>query len=126
MKTICSATSEFNKICDIITKRFKKRVYSENLVNEKVDKMKNMKRKQLLSTNKRTEQNSIPLLITYNRYLGNISIIITKNWNILQISPTLHKVFGKKTLITYKRNRNLGELRGGHTLQGGTVFKTHL
>ena len=29
-------------------------------------------------------------------------------------------------MITYKRNKNLGELIGGHTLQGGKVSKTHL
>ena len=61
---------------------------------------------------------------TYNRYLPNISKVITKNWNILQISPTPQKVFDKKPIITYKRNKNLGELIGGHTLQGGKVFKT--
>ena len=61
---------------------------------------------------------------TYNRYLPNISKVITKNWNILQISPTPQKVFDKKPMITYKRNKNLGELIGGHTLQGGKVFKT--
>ena len=64
--------------------------------------------------------------VTYNRYLPNISNIIIKNWNILQISTTLQKVFDKKPMITYKRNKNLGELTGGHTLQGGKVFKTHL
>ena len=29
-------------------------------------------------------------------------------------------------MITNKRNKNLGKLVGGHTLQGGKVFKTHL
>ena len=28
-------------------------------------------------------------------------------------------------MITYKRNKNLGELIGGNNLQGGKVFKTH-
>ena len=28
-------------------------------------------------------------------------------------------------MITYKRNKNLGELIRVHTLQGGKVFKTH-
>ena len=126
IKTICSTTSEFNKNSDVITKRFKERGYPENLVNEQVYKVKNIKRKQLLSTNKRTIQNCILVSITYNRYLQNISNIITKNCNILQISPTLQKVFDKKPMITYKRNKNLGELIGGNTLQGGQVFKTHL
>ena len=61
IKTICSCTSEFNKNCDIITKRFKERGYPENLVNKQVDKVKNIKRKQLLSTNKRAIQNRIPV-----------------------------------------------------------------
>ena len=29
-------------------------------------------------------------------------------------------------MITYKRNKNLGQLIGGRTLQGGKVFKTYL
>ena len=44
-KTICSTTSEFNKNCEIITKRFKGRGYPENSVNEQVGKMNNIKRK---------------------------------------------------------------------------------
>ena len=85
-----------------------------------------MKRKQLLLINKKTTQNRIPLSITYNRYLPNISKVIKNNCKILQASPTLQKVFDKKPMITYKRNKNVGELIGGHTLQGGKVFKTHL
>ena len=44
----------------------------------------------------------------------------------MQIRYTLQKVFDKKPVITCKRNKNLGKLIGGHTLQGGKVFKTHL
>ena len=61
IKTICSNTSEFNKNCDIITKRFKERGYCEILINEPIGKLKNMKRKQLLSAIKRTIQNRIPM-----------------------------------------------------------------
>ena len=49
-----------------------------------------------------------------------------KKLGILQISPSLPKVFDKKPMITYQRNKNLGELIKGHNLQGGKVFKTHL
>ena len=115
-KIICSATSELNKNCDIITKRFRERGYPENLINKQVDKVKNMKRKKLLSTNKRTIQYRIPISMTYNRYLPNISKVITKNWSFLQMLLTLQKVFDNKPMVTYKRNKNLGELIGGHTL----------
>ena len=43
----------------------------------------------------------------------------------MQISPTLQKVFDKKPMITCKSNKNLDEHIGGHTLQGGKVFKAH-
>ena len=58
--------------------------------------------------------------------MPNVLKITTKNRNILQISHTLQKVFDKKPMITYKRNKTLGELIEGNTLQGGKVFKTHL
>ena len=60
-----------------------------------------MKREQLHITNKRTVQNRISLSITYNRYLSNISNIITKHRSILQITPTPLKVFDNKPMITY-------------------------
>ena len=92
LKIVYSTTSEFDRNRDIITKKFKEWGYSENLVHEQVDKVKNMKTKQLLLTNKRPIQSRIPVLITYNRYLPNIPKTITKNWNVLNISPTLQKV----------------------------------
>ena len=85
-----------------------------------------MKRKQLFSTNKGTIQSHIPISITYNRSLPNIFNIIIKNWNFLQVSPILQKVFDNKPMITFKGNKDLGELTEGHTLQGGKGFKTHL
>ena len=78
------------------------------MINEQVNKVKNIKRKQLVSTNKRTIQNCIPL--TYDRYLPNILNIITKNQNILQISSTLQKVIDKKTMTTYKEAKIWGSL----------------
>ena len=92
------------------------------MVNEQVDKVKNIKRKELLLTNKKNNTESHSSV----DYIQQILKIITKNWNILEISSTLQKVFDKKPIITYKRIKNLGELIGGHTLQGGKAFKTHL
>ena len=86
-------------------KKIEKRGYPKKLINEQIDKVKNMKRKQLLSTNKRTIQNPMWVLIIYNRSRLNISYIITKNWSIWQISPSLQKVF-HKPVITYKRNKS--------------------
>ena len=78
IKTISSTTSEFNKSSEK-RKRLKERRYLEKLMDERIDKMKNLKRKQLLSTDKRTIQNHISVLITYNRFLSNMSNITAIN-----------------------------------------------
>ena len=44
-----------------------------------------------------------------------------KIWSILQISPTLQKVFDKKPMITNNTSKILSELIG-HTLQGGKAI----
>ena len=61
-----------------------------------------------------------------NKSLPNISKIITRNWSILQISPTLQNTFDNKPMITNKSNENLVELIGCRTRHGRKVFKTHL
>ena len=40
----------------------------------------------------------------------NISNIITKNWRVLQIPPTLQKVFDTNQMITYNRKKVLASL----------------
>ena len=61
--------------------------------NEQVDKVKNMKRIQLLSTNKRTIQNCIPVPIAYKRYLPNISKVIRKTGIFYKYQILVKKYF---------------------------------
>ena len=52
-------------------------------------------------------QSKTPLVLTYNRFLPNISNIVRKHWNILNISRTLHGLFQEEPIMAMKRNRNL-------------------
>ena len=76
-------------------------------------------------TNKKNNTESHSSVDKLQQISPNISKIVTKNWNILQISHNLKKIFVKKPMITHKRNKNLGERIRVYTLQGGKVFKTH-
>ena len=60
--------------------------------------------KELLLTNKKNNTESHSSVDN----IQQISKTITKNYNILQISPTHQEVFDKKPMVTYKRNKNLG------------------
>ena len=62
-------------------------------------------------------KNRIPLSITYNRTLANISNIATRNWNILQINTEFHGVFQSKPMIGFKRSKNPQEIIGSHTVK---------
>ena len=75
---------------------------------------------------KMNNKNRIPLSITYNRALPNISKIMNRNWNILQINTEFHKVFKATPIIAFKRSKNLQEIIGGHTVKQGKVFKKNL
>ena len=43
-----------------------------------------------------------------------MSNIVNRNWNILQTNTEFHGVFQTKSIIAFKRNKNLYEVAGGH------------
>ena len=57
-------------------------------------------------------QNKTPLVLTYNFFFPNISNIVRKHWNIVNISRTFQGLFEKERITVFKRNRNLKELIG--------------
>ena len=52
-----------------------------------------LKEKNYFHGKKNNNENIIPLSITYDRRLPNISIIVNRNSNILQINTDFHRVF---------------------------------
>ena len=66
-------------------------------------------------------QNKTPLVLTYNRYFQNISYIVRKHWNILNISRTLKGLFQEEPFTAFKRNRNLKELIGSNCIEDEKV-----
>ena len=57
-------------------------------------------------THGKETQNKTPLVLTYNRFLPNISNIVRKQWNILNISRTPRVLFQEKLITAFRRNRN--------------------
>ena len=51
----------------------------------------------------------------------NISNIVRKHWNILNISRTLQGLFQEVLITAFKRNRNLKELTGSNCIENGKV-----
>ena len=126
-KTICSTRTEFDKNCAIIKQKFLDRQYKEEVLDEQIKKVDRIERKELFTCKeKMNNKNRIPLSITYNRTLPNISKIMNRNWNILQINTEFHEVCKATPIIAFKRSKNLQEIIGGHTVKQGKVFKKNL
>ena len=56
-------------------------------------KLVELKEKKYSQVKKKKSKNRIPLSISYNRTLPNISKIVNRNWQILQINTKFHRVF---------------------------------
>ena len=51
--------------------------------------------------------------------------IINKHWNVLQTNPELQEAFQNNLFLAFKRNKNLQEIIGCHTIKNGKVFNAH-
>ena len=124
LKTICSTSTEFDKNCAIIKQKFLDRQYKEEVLDEQIKKVDRTERKELFTCKEKNNKSRIPLSITYNRTLPNISKIVNRNWNILQINTEFHGIFQAIPMIAFKRS--LQEIFGGHRVKQGNVFKKNL
>ena len=75
LKTICTTTTEFDKNCGIIKQKFLERQYKEKVLDEQIKKVDRTEREELFTCKEKNNKNRIPLPITYNKTLPNISTI---------------------------------------------------
>ena len=91
-------------------------------MNDEIDKVDNIDRKDLLSKKEKNIKDRIPCLITYNRKLPMMHKILNKHWNVLQINPELRETFQNNPFVAFKRNKNLREIIVGHTIKKWKSF----
>ena len=90
LKIICSTTTEFDKNCSFIKQKFLDRQYKEEVLDEKIKKVDRTERKELFTSKEKSNKNRIPPSTKYNRTLPNISKVVNRKWNILQINTKFH------------------------------------
>ena len=125
IKSICSTPAEYKKHCSVLKQNFIERGYEENILNNEIDKVDNIDRKDLFSKKEKNIKDRIPCLITGNRKLPMMRKIINEHCNVLQTNPRLEGLFQNNPFVSYKRNKNLQEIIGGHSIKNEKVFKAH-
>ena len=97
--------------------------YNQKSIDPQFSKVNKIDKNELLKekTHDKETQNKTPVVLTYNRFLPNISNIARKHWNILNISRTLQGLFQEKLIAAFKRNANLKELIRSNCIENGKV-----
>ena len=123
IKRICLKTTDFEYHLQELKERLVNQGYNKKSIDQQFSKVKKIDRNELLKekAHNKKAQNKTPLVLTYNRIFPNISKIVRKHWNILNISRTLQGLFQEEPITTFKRKRNLKELIGSNCIENGKV-----
>ena len=102
-----------------------KQGYDQKLVDEQLEKVDKLARDNLLQEKDQEQQDPkrIPLTLTYNRFLPNLTAVVRKNWNILQTNKSRRELFQEQPITAFKRNKNLKEIIGDTPIENGKVKK---
>ena len=81
IKRICSKTTDFEYHLQELKEILVNQGYIKKSIDQQFSKVKTIDRNELLKekTHDKETQNKIPLVLTYNRFLPNISNIVRKN-----------------------------------------------
>ena len=86
---------------------------------EKLDRNETLKEK----VREKLKQTCIPLTLAYHRFCPNISKVIQKHWNLLEINESLKEIFNYQQITAFRQNKNLKELIGSHKIAKNEVKK---
>ena len=89
-----------------------KQGYEQKLVDDQLEKVDELIRDNLLEEKDQEQQDSkcIPLILTYSRFLPNLTSVVCKNWNILQNNKNLQELFQEHPITVFMRNKYLKEI----------------
>ena len=63
------------------------------------------------------KQTCVPLTLTYNRFCPNISKVIWKHWNLLEVNESLEEIFNCQPIPAFRWNKNFKELKGSYNIK---------
>ena len=112
IRLICTTSKDLYHHCKELKQQFLEQGYNSELLEKRIKTVEKLDSNKLIKGNKKQTLIStrIPLAITYNPFLPNISKIIRNNWNILSVNKSLKRVFQNDQVTAFKHNKNLKEL----------------
>ena len=122
--THISTMENFKLYCStFIQKGYKSALLDQHIsAVEKLDRNEIVKEKVI----EKPKQTCISLTLTYNRFCTNISKVIWKHSNFLNINESLKEIFDCQPITAFRQNKNLTELIGSNKIEKNKVKKRQL
>lgn len=110
VKRICSEEDDYMKRREEIKMNLQKRGYKNTSIEEQLQKVDILDRKELLKYKLKTENNRVPLVLTFSKALPNIHSILRKHLKTLHQSDRLKKAFPDPPIVAFKRDKNIKDI----------------
>ena len=108
LRRLCSDDTDFNNKCEEMCQFFKKRGYPGPAVTTGKHRTQEIDRETALQTSQNKETDRIPFILTYHPQNLAIKNVVLKNFKILGNDPETKHMFSLPPLISFKRDKNLG------------------
>ena len=108
LRRLRSDDSDFSNKSEEMRHFFKKRGYPDSVVNTAQHRAQQIDRQATLQTSQKEKNERIPFTLTYHPHNLAGKIIILKNFKLLQNDNETGRIFSQPPLISFKRDKNLG------------------
>ena len=108
LRRLCSEDSDFSLKSEEMCHFFDKRGYPASVVQAGHHRAQQIDRQSALQTSQKENNNQIPLTLTFHPHDHAVKSIILKNFKLLQNDPDTGVIFSQPPLISFKRDKNIG------------------
>ena len=108
LRRLCSDDSDFSSKSEEMCQFFEKRGYPVSVVKDSHHRAQQFERQSSLQTSQKDKNDRIPFTLTFHPHNHAVKSIILNNFKLLQNDPETGRIFSQPPLISFKRDKNVG------------------
>ena len=108
LRRLCSEDSDFSLKSEGMCAFFDKRGYPASVVQGGHHRAQQIDRQSALQTSQKENNNRIPFTLTFHPHNHPAKSTILRNYKLLQNDPNTGRIFSQPPLISFKRDKNIG------------------
>ena len=108
LRRLCSDDSDFSNKSKEMCQFFEKRGYPASVIQAAHHRAQQINRQSALQTSQKEKNDRIPFTLTFHPRNNPVKATILNNFKILQNDPETGAIFSQPPLISFKRDKNVG------------------